>query len=327
MIMWVDKMSEKIVVVSLILIMLIVLSSCNNTSTSQTVDMSDVTSDISKIQIEQQDLSGNRISGGYVNICGDNIYFANRKDQNKLYKMNLDGSDISKLSDLANDSHKLQMQHHDNKLFYIQTNKAEGAMNPLYMFDLNSGQEAKLVDENIYTFLISENNIYFTTLSTHDNGHLESDLFRMDFDANNIELIKEYDSPALIQISEDKLYVDLDEGLEIISFNGEVSASKYLGLHFPVLVYDGYTYIKSDGLSRERLDVDDSSPIAIIQRDVYSFTVYRNKIYYSTTDDKIYETNLDGKDEKFIGDGNLPIVCDGYIFYYSSDNKLTFTKK
>ena len=279
--------------------------------------------------IVEEDFTGNRISGGHVSVNGEYIYFANREDENKLYRMDKNGNNQLKLSDHPNVSQMLQIQFEGNNLYYLQSDMVENGDKKysLYMLDINTNIETKLSEEKIYTFVIHEEKIYFSNSIPAQYNLSKSDLFKMDLNGENVELIKSFDYLSVFQISNDRLYVELEEGLAIMNLDGSESESKYLGLHFPVVVYGNNIYLISYGLSKTNLDVKNYDKKVIIEDEVSSFTIFQGLIYYATTSNKIYKTDLNGKNTEFVTDGNSPIVYEQYIFYYNSANELMFIKK
>ena len=277
----------------------------------------------------EQDSTGNRISGGFVAVHNDYIYFANLNYENKLFRMDMNGDNQVQLSDHPNVSHMLQMQFSENNIYYLQSDIAENGTNKysLYMFDLDNHLETKLSDENIYTFVIYEEKIYFSNLVLTQNNLSRSDLFRMDLNGENIELINSSDYLSFFQISNSRLFVELEEGIAIMNLNGSEATSKYLGLHFPVIVHEDNIYFISYGLSKTNLDIKSFDKQIIVEDEILAFTIYEEMIYYATTSNKIYKTDLNGQNTEFVTDGNSPIVYDGYIFYYSLDNELKFIKR
>ena len=65
-----------------------------------------------------------------------------------------------------------------------------------------------------------------------------------------------------------------------------------------------------------------ANPKLIIEDRVFDFTIYGNTLFYMTAENKIYQTDLDGNNPKFITDGLYPLALSKYLFYYTLDKQL-----
>ena len=67
-----------------------------------------------------------------------------------------------------------------------------------------------------------------------------------------------------------------------------------------------------------------SDAIVLVEKDVWSFAISEDILYYQTKTNKIYKTDLNGKNPKYIVDGTSPVVLGKYLFYINSENEMIY---
>ena len=90
-----------------------------------------------------------------MKLIGNNIYFINSKDS-KLYVVPKNGGVINKISDSKVLGNSNIVSYKDN-IFYI--NKGDG--NTLYMLNIKTGKEERIIKKNITSIQIDNNVIYY----------------------------------------------------------------------------------------------------------------------------------------------------------------------
>lgn len=125
------------------------------------------------------------------------------------------------------------------------------------------------IDSNCGEYIVEYNNLYYFANPSDKNK-----LYQMDSKMKNKKPISERansSSDLSIQIIDDKLYY--------IQNSGNVNSNNFVGT---LCLYD---------LSKK-------TEYVISNKNICSFTVYNNEIYYSTFDNKIYISKLNGSNEK-----------------------------
>ncbi|MCL2670441.1 MAG: DUF5050 domain-containing protein [Clostridiales bacterium] len=275
--------------------------------------------------------------GGYIAAHNGKYYFANPEDDNKLYEMDADFENKVKLSDHANASPRIEIRIVGNKLYYLQSDRTEEDWPPfvnlLYVYDLDTRTETGLSDENICSYTIYGERIYFSVLDT-------ASLRSMQLDGSVLQVITEgvpegktpFAVPIDLHIYQSSLYDGFHEGLfarDLDSGNTAVLGPTY---PYTLLLHKQYIYyIDFLNLGLRKLNIisfDDSKAYTepktklLVKENVISFTIAGNRLYYATMDDAIYRTNLNGNGRRFIANGSNPLAIGGILFYFSIDGEL-----
>ena len=293
-------------------------------------EKNNVSPDTVKRELSQQDYVGNIVSGGggYIAENEGILYFANQDDQNKLYQMDENFENVEKLSDMVNDSVVIYIQFYDDKLFYLQTTKTDNDETPwictLYSYNLSTRREAKVLNENICGYAIHDNRIYYSTLDTKN-------LYSANVDGSDIQLLKEGQQwfPVSIQCSDGLLYYGWNESFFRSQLDGSDSHAWDIFSN-SFLVYDQDVFCISNGtLIKFSADSNDDIPevIGLGISDVVCFTISEDTLYYATSDDKLYKSDLNGESIQFITAGYAPVVLKDVIFYFDSNDKMVSIPK
>ena len=264
---------------------------------------------------------GNIINGGYLKESGNIYYYANSDDQNKLYQMNKNSEKKTKLSDQVNSSVNIKIQMDKDHLFYLQNTLVNNNLKcTLYCYDLIKNLEIKLSNQNICSYVIHNNLIYFTTLDTLE-------LFQMNLDGTNEQQLEQFDNIAFIQTHDNKLYVDFNEALCEIKLDGSSMTSKYINIHSNLTTYQSNAYFVGGqkNLCRVSLDMkqQESEIVTVSDFPIESFNIYKDSIYISTTEQKIYRTDLVGGSMEYVANGMNPILVENILFFIDLNGKLT----
>lgn len=289
-----------------------------------------VLSDTIKRELSQQDYMGNIVSGGggYIAENDGLLYFANQDDQNRLYQMDANFENLKKLSDMTNDSVVIYTQIYDDKLFYLQTTKTGNDETPwictLYSYNLSTRCETKVLNENICSYAIHDNRIYYSTLDTKN-------LYSANVDGSDIQLLKEGEQwfPVSIQCSDGLLYYGWNESFFRSRSDGS-DLHEWDIFSNSFLVYDQEVFCISNGtLIKFSADSNDDIPevIGLGISDVVCFTISEDTLYYATSDDKLYKSDLNGESIQFITAGYAPVVLKDVIFYFDSNDKMVSIPK
>lgn len=293
-------------------------------------EKNNASSDTVKREFSQQDYVGNIVSGGggYIAENDGVLYFANQDDRNKLYQMDANFENVKKLSDIANDSVSIYIQFYDDKLFYLQTTKTENDEIPwictLYSYNLSTCRETKVLNENICSYTIHDDCIYYSTLDTKN-------LYKANIDGSDVQLLKEGDQwlSVSIQYSDGSLYYGWNESLFRSQSDGsdlhawDIFSNAFLVYDQEIFCVSGGTLLKFNANSND--GVPEVAELGI--SDVICFTISEDTLYYSTSDEEIYKSDLNGENIEFIADGYAPVVLKDMIFYFNSDDKMVSISK
>lgn len=108
----------------------------------------------------------NDINVSYVIQDKDNLYFVNKSDKNKIYKISKSGENYEKVSDISTTSDNGNLKEIDgskymfinnNKLYYVNANEK----NSLYSFDLNSKENTKVISSDVEILQNVDNTVYY----------------------------------------------------------------------------------------------------------------------------------------------------------------------
>ncbi len=111
-----------------------------------------------------------KISGdeqaSYAIVDKDTIYFVNRKDENKIYKVKDTGDELGKVADIKCVSHysdtvetngKKYMFVNNNKLYYINTADEDA----LYSYDLQTNENTKVISASVEILQNVDSTIFY----------------------------------------------------------------------------------------------------------------------------------------------------------------------
>lgn len=123
--------------------------------------------------LEKYDRDGNNksdlkndINVSYIIQDKDNIYFINKSDGNKIYKINKNGEGYEKISDISSISDNGTLKEIDgskymfvngNKLYYVNSKEK----NSLYSIDLTSKENLCVISSNVEILQNVDNTVYY----------------------------------------------------------------------------------------------------------------------------------------------------------------------
>ena len=300
---------------------LLVLSACSQDNLNLSSGLKGSVMSKTVSNFIEEDGAGNIVNGGYLKANESVYYYANSDDQNKLYQMNKNGDKKIKLSDKVNTTVNLKIQVLENHLFYLQNTLENIDLKcTLYCYDLQKNLEVKLSDKNICSYIIHNNSIYFTTLDTFE-------LFQINLDGTNERQLEQFNYLSFVQIYNNKLYVDFDEALCAINLDGTNMTSKYINTHYNLIIYQNNAYFIGNQKNLYRISLDmeqqESEILKVLDTSIESFNILNNSIYISTTDQKIYRTDLAGGSMEYVANGMNPIIFENSLFFIDSNGKLS----
>ena len=221
-------------------------------------------------------------------------------DNNKIYRMNLDGSKLEIINDnqFNNDSYEIYAVQ--NKIYYI------GVDSNIYSMDLN-GENKKVINSDETGFIgITEKYILFNVIEKDEEGNSKTVTYSMDLNGENrkpitgqrLYSVNVVDDIVYYVDDEKHVYkVDLETGentkiSETSAYNMNISNDKIYFMNYCDEDYNIAIY---------KMDLDGLNEELLLQLDSYStfLDVVGNKVMYMDSNDKKGVINLlDGKTKK-----------------------------
>ncbi|HKM03176.1 MAG TPA: DUF5050 domain-containing protein [Lachnospiraceae bacterium] len=257
-------------------------------------------------------------------FCENNgiVFFANAYDNGDLYSMNLDESNIKKISSAIVTS----LNADSNYLYYHQNDSSSASdlgsyfrYYGIYRCKKNGKEAVCLNRDSIKTFLLIDNSIYFQLKDDHEKLSLN----RMGTDKKKEEKIVDYEinpnssNNGLIYFNgiEDDHYLYT---LDTISKQVE---QVYKGNLWNPIFQDNFIYYMNldDNYSLCRYDLFTNTMQVLSTDRVDYFNVCKEYVYYQTnaTDAAFKRVKIDGTEDKIIKNGvfeNINITSK-YVYF------------
>ena len=265
-----------------------------------------------------QETNGNMLNGGYAAELNGKIYYSEQDDQNRLYRMDADGSNKEKLSDTANYSRYIYIQCANDTVYYMHSEgENDDVQYSIVSYNPKTGKETVITDENVLYYAVYNDRIFYNTFDYEtEMGYL----YRINADGTEKTELLESRTPDFLQIKDGMLYLSFDETLYIMNINGDGDGELYCYYHYSLQPYNDSIYFVGYGLQLCKGDLGkDSDDAAVILTDVYFFNISDNRLLYENDEDKIYIADLDGSNSRLIAEGSMPIVIGDWVYYISKD--------
>ena len=260
--------------------------------------------------VEFGNTAGNLQSGGIVTQKGNMVYYVNYADSNKLYKMQLDGTSRTKLSE---ETSVYNINVVDDWVYY-RTNYDFG---PVYKVRTNGTDKVKLIDEDVYNIYVRGSWIYYSTSNglykIKTDGTQKATLvtsYISGFDIKGEWIYLTMNDPATYSLALFKMRID---GSELTNINQDyaVSINVVDNWIYYTILNDGVYKIKLDGTSRTKLT----------NYSVTSINVVDEYIYYVKSDNsRIYRMQTNGTGDSQIGDWYTYKMNIAGDWIYSEEN-------
>ncbi|MCX7921521.1 MAG: DUF5050 domain-containing protein [Clostridia bacterium] len=221
-----------------------------------------------------------------INVIGDWIYYSNSSDEGKIYKVNLDGSNKEKVSDVAADS-----LYVTGGWIYYSNASEDGE---IFKVKTDGTSNTRLNDSESCNLIVVGDWIYYIDDSA------DADMFK-----GNIYKIKT-DGTEMTKLSDDSTYtINVEDNW--LYYTNDSDGSK---------IYK----VKTDGSEKAKLTDDNSN----------TFNISNGWAYYSnySDGDSLYKIKLDGTGKtKLNSEISLPINIIGeHIYYFGAPKELTNTR-
>jgi len=287
-----------------------------------------------------QDRIGNIVSGGggYIAEHGGEFYFANKDDENKLYQMGTNFENKKKLSDMPNFSPRIAISIVGDNIYYTQNSRLTDEeiakkqtdiiwTKTLYLYNLVDDTEMKVLDDNIWSYTIHGDRIYYSSQVT-------TGIYSAKLDGSDVQTLSEGSimTPGALQVYGDCLYFGSDEALVCMNLDRSAFES-WPAYPTALLIYKNNAYFSNyidRGLAKFNIENGNNKggPDFIrLAENVLSFTISEDVIYFTTHDNSLYKMDLDGNNAEYIAAGSAPVVLGNYLFYFDMDDEMDCVMK
>lgn len=275
--------------------------------------------------------SGNLLNGGLFCETGDTIYFANPYDQNMLYSMNSDLSNVKKVSDdnvsYLNIAGKYMFytKRNDKKRIDSDTFMALSCTG-LYRADLNGNNVSHLYKEPTQVARLLGNYVYYQHYD-QKKGLL---LYRAKIDGSEDKMLLE-DSCAPYAAANGTIYFTgstKDHAIHSIKTDGSNDTTVLSGNYTGLSMQGDYLYFMdmSDNYSLKRVAVSGGNPETLISDRLATYNVSENgnTIYCQIdngSENGLYEYDITSGSLNLLssGDYNYLHLTNEYLFYETFD--------
>lgn len=271
--------------------------------------------------------STNLLNGGLFASLGDRIYFANPADQNALYSMNPDGSDIKKIYE----DNVSYLNAAGKYIFYTRRNDKKGksgnailslSTTGLYRISSKGTGLKQLFSDPTQTVTLYGNDVFYQ----HYDKKKGLQLFKIGIDGkNDTMLLDEGVSPSVIL--DDKIfYIGADSDHNIHTMNTDGSGKQVLleGNYTGLSYCNGYLYFmdmaKDYALCRAKTDGSALTTLVNTRIATYNISPDSDTVYYQQDDGKengLYAMIASSGSTHKLKDGNynyLHIISDTLYF-------------
>ena len=281
--------------------------------------------------------SGNLLNGGLFCEVDDTIYFANPYDQNKLYRMDKDMSNVKKVID----DKVSYLNGAGRYLFYTRRNdqlKSDAnailslSTTGLFRMNISTGSVKSLYDDPTQIACLYGNNIYYQHYDQKDGLRLHSVVIDGSEDK---ELLKEGASPYAV--SGGRIYysgIDGNHNIHSMNTDGSDSQTIYEGNCTSVTKHGDYLYFMNadQNYCLCRIAVNGGSPETLIGQQIATYNISDdgNTIYYQldngTSENGLYAYNISANESKLLAEGNFNYLhlTSEYLFYEDYDGSKAY---
>ncbi len=231
----------------------------------------------------------------------DKIYFRHISLDNGLYSMDMNGSNIKRLSAGGSPNY---INATDGYLFYMR-----GGHYDLVRYDLSTDKETILAADHGWNVTLAGPWVYY--INSKDNNTV----YRVDINGKNRQQLNNVYS-YYINIYNDKIYyVNKDDSYSVyvMDMDGKNQTKVINESAYFLNIVDDWMYYsdRSSDYNIYKIKMDGTQKTLLSSDKAYSVNIYKDKLYYQNQSDgnKLYVMNLDGSEKKKI--------IDQEVWYYS----------
>lgn len=278
--------------------------------------------------------AGNLYNTGLFCESNGEIFFANPADENTLYVMNSDGSNVKKLSDDV----VAYINADDNYVYYV---RAYGGANSQFAFlRINSnslcrlrrdgkGKPAILDDAPSLYASLSGNYIYYL----HYDDTTATTLYKVMLDGENKEKVNDIPYFTCSSNGQYLYYNGIKEDHNIYKFDTTTDTQSLLyegNCWMPIVVDEAVAYFMDcdNNYRLAKVDLTTKEKVLLTEERIDCYNVYGNYVFYQTnsTEPALYRMHTDGSDITLIREGvhhNINVTSE-YVYFADYFNDTFF---
>lgn len=266
--------------------------------------------------------SGNLINKGLFAEHNGKIYFANPYDNNQLYSMNSDCTDIKRLSD---DSVSY-INVTDNYIFYVRNNfdpdnagmVFRGQLYGIIRCKLNGQRGTALTADVITSMSLVGNRVYY---NSYDDGKIHT--MYTTIDKKETATIKNTPT-ALYSVADNRLYysgTDSDHNIHSLDLSSGQADTLIEGNTYLASMDDNIIYYldMANNYALTAYDTLTGATNVLYDDRCINYNIYDDVIFFQTEDgsNALHRMNIDGSNDTIIMTGNFDsISCTSqYTFF------------
>jgi len=234
--------------------------------------------------------SGARIIGTdaawFINVSGDFIFYSNRDDNNRLYRIKIDGSDRLALTDGGAWFVTLV----DGWIYYV----SEDDEYRIYKINIDGSGRIRISDDTAWFINVVDEWIYYINRSKEDT------IYRIKTDASENTQITDY-TACCINVYDDWIYhSNENDGSKLYKIRPDGSDGTALTDHpaWFINVTDNWIYYvnEEDAFTVHKMGLDGSGRIKLTSEPARYINVIGNWLFYldHAEKDAVYKVRLDG---------------------------------
>jgi Tol biopolymer transport system component len=269
--------------------------------------------------IQMGNTLGNVINLSYAGKNGDWVYYLALSDIKVPWKKvfcgeNLNNGKRVKISEEFNEGSIININLYSDWIYYCLTDPDGNT--PLYRIKPDGSNKTLISSDNCYFVNIIDGKIFFINFSDGNK------IYKMNLDGSGKESINDEKSWSL-NVVNGWIYFTNEKGICKIPIQGgpEVVISKEPFGTTAIVNDDWVYYIQGEQGKIYQINTDGSKKACIVDKKVDRINISENKIYYSMRSGEkyyIYQVDLNGKNNRKIGEGLVGGVVGDWIYTYDT---------
>lgn len=269
--------------------------------------------------------TGNLYNGGLFCEYDGYVYFANPEDENALYRMKSDGTDIEKLH--ADSVSYIQVMN--DYIYYIRRNPIgedtvlHGTLYGICRLEIGEENPERLYSGIVETMVICGNYIYFTAYDDMNLVQLKS----IKVDGEGLTLVSDLDYMPIATWDGTYYFPNVEKNHNLMYLEAgtkDISTSSEGNFYMPSFIKGYVYYIDLDNdmrLTRVNLKNNEHEVLDEGRCVLFNVSEENDLVYYQLENGDDHMLNcmrLDGSDKKTVAEGNYSNIhiTEKYTYYY-----------
>jgi len=225
----------------------------------------------------------------YINVIGESIYYCNRDDYNRIYRVGTDGGGRAPVTRSGASFLILT----EEWLYYLDHNDDH----KVYKVPVEGGERLKIADVSADSLLIHESWIYFVS-------SIDSRLYRIKNDGSMQEMISKNEICCPSFDDGWVFYVDKAEGSRLAKMRPDGSDKLTLTDHQASFVNaaGGWVYYVAvdEGFALNRIRADGTEISTLISGPIKDINIVGDWIIYQADNDQVFKADLEGNNQGLV---------------------------